>query len=81
MLRIIKASSSKWVKETHSPLYGFKWQEGYSCFSVSESAAGKVSNYIDNQEKHHKKVSFKEEIIVFFKKHGIEYDPAIFEDE
>ena len=79
MLRLIKTNSSKWVKETYTPIYGFQWQQGYSCFSVSESVSDKVSEYIKNQKAHHKTISFKEELVGFFDKNGINYDPSIFE--
>ncbi|MFB6306711.1 MAG: transposase, partial [Flavobacteriales bacterium] len=52
----------------------FRWQEGYGIFSVSESQLSKVINYIKYQEKHHAKMSFKEEYIRFLNKHGITYN-------
>jgi len=30
--------------------------------------------YIGNQGEHHRVVTFKEELVVFFDKHGIDYD-------
>jgi len=33
-----------------------------------------VLDYIANQEEHHRRVSFKEELIAFLKKHEITYD-------
>jgi len=33
--RVVKANSSRWVREKHSA--GFAWQSGYGVFSVSES--------------------------------------------
>jgi hypothetical protein len=35
-----------------------------------------VKRYISNQEEHHRKVSYQEEVLAFLKKHGIEYDPC-----
>jgi putative transposase len=52
----------------------FEWQASYGAFSVSESQAKKVRQYIQTQESHHAKVSFKDELITLLKKHGIEYD-------
>jgi hypothetical protein len=31
--------------------------------------------YIENQQEHHRKVTFQEELLTFLKEHGIEYDP------
>jgi len=74
MLRRIKAGSSKMVNDNKNPDGGFFWQGGYGAFSVSESSATSVAEYIGNQEEHHKKMTFKEEFILFLKRHKIEYD-------
>jgi REP element-mobilizing transposase RayT len=68
----IKSSSSKWMKDNGVP--DFSWQDGYGVFSVSSSKVQVVTKYIQNQEKHHKKVSFKEELRDFFKEYGIKYN-------
>lgn len=48
----VKKSSSKWLK-TQSPEFAhFSWQAGYGGFSVSESNAGQVANYIRKQKEH-----------------------------
>jgi REP element-mobilizing transposase RayT len=74
MVRLVKSNSSKWVNESIDPTGRFEWQTGYGAFSVSESQAKKVQKYIQTQESHHAKVSFKDELITLLKKHGIEYD-------
>jgi REP element-mobilizing transposase RayT len=71
----IKASSSGWAKERWPGRGHFGWQTGYAAFSVSKSHVEEVERYIRNQEEHHRKVSFQEELLAFLKKHGIEYDP------
>jgi REP element-mobilizing transposase RayT len=74
-LRIIKASSSRWVHETYpAALSGFAWQAGYGAFAVSYSHRDKVRNYLSRQAKHHRKVTFQEEFLAFLKRHEIEYD-------
>ena len=70
----VKSNSSRWVHETYSRLRNFAWQEGYGAFSVSKSEEGKVVRYVRNQETHHRKRTFKEELIGLLEKHGIEYD-------
>ena len=52
----------------------FGWQEGYGIFSVSESALENVYRYIENQEEHHRKISFAEEYKRFLEKHSIGFD-------
>jgi putative transposase len=49
-------------------------QLGYGAFSISKSNVPEVLKYIANQEAHHRKLSFKEELIEFLKKHEIDYD-------
>ncbi len=70
----VKSNSSRWIHDYSSQLRSFAWQEGYGAFSVSKSEESKVVRYILNQEDHHRKRTFKEELIVLLEKHGIPYD-------
>src|SRR5262245_39048170 len=74
-VRALKAGSSKWIHEKKNPIPDFAWQEGYAAFSVSPSREAAVKSYILNQEAHHRRASFEEEIVDLLEKHGIEYDP------
>lgn len=74
MLRAIKSKSSGWMNRSIVPQERFQWQAGYAAFSVSESQVARVQRYIQNQESHHRRVSFKEELIELLERHGIEYD-------
>jgi REP element-mobilizing transposase RayT len=65
----LKAKSSLWLGRN------FHWQRGYGAFSVSQSNVKAVIQYIRNQERHHKKMTFEEEFIALLEKHGIPYDP------
>ncbi len=69
-----KRSSSKWIKNKGGIMKKFQWQNGYGVFSVSQSGVLEVKKYIDNQEEHHKHISFKEEYLNFLKKYEIEYN-------
>ena len=70
----LKANSSGWVHREFPDKRDFAWQTGYAAFSVSHSQKKAVLAYIANQEKHHLKLSFKEELISFLKKHEVAYD-------
>ena len=71
-LRFIKSNSSGWVREKWKKT--FAWQLAYGAFSVSKSNVPDVLKYIANQERHHRRVAFKDEFIDFLRKHEIDYD-------
>jgi hypothetical protein len=57
------------------PAYGdFQWQAGYADFSVSQSNLDRVKNYIINQEAHHRKLNFQDELRALLRKHDVEWD-------
>ena len=70
----IKRHSSRWIKTKNKYYSSFAWQGGYAGFSVSPSIHNKTKRYILNQEEHHRKFTFKEELILFLKEYGIEYN-------
>jgi putative transposase len=73
-VRLLKANSSRWVNESQKTTGRFEWQVGYAAFSVSESQVAEVRRYIQTQEQHHARISFKDELIALLKKNRIEYD-------
>jgi REP-associated tyrosine transposase len=68
----LKKESSKWAKKNIHPR--FYWQSGYAAFSVSPSKVEAVKVYISNQAKHHKVMTFQEELRKLLRRHGIEWD-------
>ena len=70
----VKRNSSKWIKKKGTEYLEFQWQNGYGAFSVSSSNLESVRKYIVDQKHHHKKYTFKEELIRLLKKHGVRYD-------
>jgi len=52
----------------------FAWQGGYGAFSVSASMVDQVKKYIQNQEVHHQRVSFKDEFRELCRRHGLKVD-------
>jgi len=71
----IKQNSSLFINKEKLCLGKFSWQEGYGAFSYSRSQIEDVYNYIQNQEQHHRKQTFKEEYLDFLKKFEVEYNP------
>jgi putative transposase len=70
----IKRNSSLFINNEKLCVGKFAWQEGYGGFTYSRSQLDDVCRYIQNQEEHHKKTTFKEEYIKFLEKFEIEYD-------
>ena len=60
LMRFVKGSSSRWVHQVFLAKGSFGWQRGFASFGVSRSRLRDVYRYIERQEEHHKKVSFKE---------------------
>jgi REP element-mobilizing transposase RayT len=74
LLRDIKADTSKFINDKKWMPGHFNWQDGYGAFSYSRSQIDNVVKYVNNQEKHHTKSSFKEEYLNFLKKFDIDFD-------
>jgi REP element-mobilizing transposase RayT len=70
----IKRSSSLFINNEKLCPGRFSWQEGYGGFTYSRSQLTDVYNYIENQESHHKKRTFREEYIDILTKNEIEFD-------
>jgi putative transposase len=61
-VRLLKANSSRWLREEPNRLRDFAWQRGYGAFSVSASQAPTVRRYIAQQEAHHRHFSLAHEL-------------------
>jgi REP element-mobilizing transposase RayT len=70
----IKRNSSLFINKEKLCIGKFAWQEGYGGFTYSRSQLEHVYNYIQNQEKHHEKSTFKAEYIQFLKNYAIDFD-------
>jgi REP element-mobilizing transposase RayT len=74
VVKEVKRTSSGWIKEASHKLSKFHWQGGYAAFSVSQSNLSEVIRYIENQEHHHKKLTFQDEYRAFLNAYGVEFD-------
>lgn len=74
LVRDIKNNSTNFINDQRYVKGKFSWQEGYGAFSYSHSHISKVYDYILNQEKHHRRRTFKEEYFELLKKFEIEYN-------
>ncbi len=73
-VEVVKNASSKWLKKQSALLHNFSWQRGYGAFSVRKSGLDQLVRYINRQEEHHRKRSFKHEYIRVLKQSGVDYD-------
>ena len=73
-MRELKKASSAWVHDEIG-VRAFAWQEAYAAFTVSPSARSEVQSYIARQEVHHRNRTFREELMEFLEKAGVDYDP------
>lgn len=70
-IQVIKANSSRWLKQ--QGVRGFAWQEEYGSFAVSKSHVPAVAAYVNSQPEHHKHRDFRTEFAAFLRKNGIEF--------
>jgi hypothetical protein len=74
LMRDVKSNSSRMINESRAANRKFSWQDGYAVISHSHSERSKVISYIENQQEHHRKRSFREEVIAILDRFEIEYD-------
>lgn len=74
LLQDIKTNSSKWINERKFIRGKFNWQSGYSAFSFSHSQIDAIVKYINNQEQHHKRKTFRDEYTEMLKKYNVTFD-------
>ena len=75
LVRDAKAAASNLINDKRWVRGHFNWQRGYGAFSYSKSQVPRVARYIEDQERHHAKRSFRDEYEVLLKKFDVEYDP------
>ena len=74
LVQVVKSESTKWINDNRLCREKFSWQEGFGAFSYSKSHIPNVIRYIQNQEAHHYKQTFREEYISFLKLFEVEFD-------
>jgi len=81
LVKEVKRCSTNFINEQKWLRSKFSWQKGFGGFSYSRSQLDKVVKYIENQEEHHKKRTFREEYIEMLKKFKVKFDDKyIFEE-
>ena len=81
LMKAVKAKSSKYINDHQLTPERFEWQEGYGVVSYGQSQVDRVYKYIQSQEEHHKKQTFRNEYVELLKKFQVPYDEQyIFQD-
>ena len=81
IIMLIKGNSSKWINEQGFCSRKFQWQQGYGAFSYGASQVKDVIRYVDNQEAHHRKMSFREEVEKLLELFEVPYEEQYLPEE
>ena len=73
-VREVKKSSTAFINENRWVKGRFNWQSGFGGFSYSRSGLDAVIRYIQNQDQHHAKRSFKDEYMRLLRKFDVAFD-------
>ena len=74
VIKDIKLASTSFIKDERILRHFGGWQDGYAAFTRSYDDKDNLIEYIKNQEAHHKKFSFKEELIALLRENGVDFD-------
>lgn len=74
LVREIKADSTNFINKEKFVRGRFNWQEGYGAFSYGHSQLNTIIRYIQNQERHHERRSFRDEYMTLLRKFDIAFE-------
>jgi len=73
VVQLFKGSMSHKINDEKILRGKFAWGREYGAFSVSHSDVGRVARHIAQQEEHHKKRTFSQELELFVNKYGLDW--------
>src|SRR5437660_12664890 len=74
LVKEIKSDSTNFINKKKWVRGRFSWQEGYGAFSYGHSQLDTIIRYIENQEKHHSRRSFRDEYLSLLRKFDIGFE-------
>ena len=74
LIKDIKLGSSDFVKKEQIFPEFSGWQEGYAAFTYSIKEKKQLIQYVKNQKEHHKKLTFRDELISLLNEHNVQFD-------
>lgn len=70
----VKRSTSLWINQNKLVPGHFSWQDGFGAFSLGKAQLSQKIAYIENQQEHHRKTTFREEYLEFLMENDISFD-------
>lgn len=70
----LKTGATSFIRQKRWVPGRFSWQEGFGAFSYGHSQISAVMRYIQNQEQHHARSTFRDEYLRFLKRFEINHD-------
>ena len=81
-VQLLKANASRWINQQGEAKATFQWQRGYGAFSVSQSVAATVKDYIASQRAHHRQGALTDEYLQMLRLHKSDFDErCVFDEE
>jgi REP element-mobilizing transposase RayT len=74
MVKELKRGSTIWLKNESPKFRDFAWQNGHGIFSVDPAQIEPARKYILEQQEHHRKISFQDELRQLLQRHEITFD-------
>jgi putative transposase len=71
IMRNVKGESSYWINKNKLTKIKFVWQDDYYCVSVCQAHSENLIEYIRNQQQHHAKVTWEEELAKLVKEDNL----------
>jgi REP element-mobilizing transposase RayT len=69
----LKIGSANFVNRKRWVVGRFGWQDGFGAFSAGHSQLTRIIRYIQSQEQHHAKITFRQENLRFLKRYEIDH--------
>lgn len=74
LIKDLKVASTMWIKDQQILPSFQAWQVGYGGFTHSHAEKQKLINYVRNQDEHHRRRTFEEELRDLLMEAGIAFD-------
>jgi putative transposase len=72
IMQKIKGESSYWINKNKLTSFKFEWQDDYYAVSIGMTQLENLREYIYNQEHHHKKIPFQDELDLLIKEYQLQ---------